>query len=69
MEWYDWLWGGLLAAAAAVELWALSNRAPGDTLSERIRDWFRVKSASGRTVFALLWTGFAAWFLIHILGG
>lgn len=64
----DWVWGGLLAAGAGFEVWALRNGRSGDTLSERTRSWFRVSSPVGRTVFAAAWTVFAAWFLVHIVG-
>lgn len=37
MTWADAVWGGLLAAGALVELWALRNAQPGDTLSPRTR--------------------------------
>ncbi|MEU0443809.1 hypothetical protein ABZ202_29455, partial [Streptomyces sp. NPDC006186] len=39
----------------------------GNTLSERVRAWFRVHTRPGRAVFAVAWTGFATWFLVHIL--
>lgn len=69
MEWYDWMWGGLLTAGLLAELWTLVNRARGDTLSERTREWFRTHTRPGRLVFAVAWTGFAAWFFVHILAG
>ncbi|MFD1657012.1 hypothetical protein ACFSL4_01860 [Streptomyces caeni] len=64
----DVVWGGLLAVGAGVEVWALRNSRPGDTLSERVRAWFRVRTRPGAAVFAVAWTAFAAWFLVHILG-
>ncbi|PZT70210.1 hypothetical protein DN402_31845 [Streptomyces sp. SW4] len=64
----DWVWGGLLTAGAAFEVWALRNATSGDTLSESTRRWFRVHTRAGAVVFAGLWTGFAVWFLAHILG-
>ncbi|MFP3990642.1 hypothetical protein U9R90_24895 [Streptomyces sp. E11-3] len=63
----DIIWGGLLAAGAGFEVYALRNGREGDTLSERTRAWFRVRTRPGRAVFAVAWCGFAAWFLIHIL--
>jgi hypothetical protein len=63
----DWIWGGFLAAGAGVEVWALRNGRPGDTLSERTRSWFRVRTRAGALVFAVAWCAFAAWFLVHIL--
>lgn len=67
METSDVLWGGLLAAGAALEVWALRNGRPGDTLSERTRAWFRVRTPAGRIVFAVAWVGFASWYLVHVL--
>jgi hypothetical protein len=64
----DVVWGSLLVVGAVVEVWALRNARAGDTLSERTRVWFRVRTPFGRAVFAVAWVGFAAWFLVHILG-
>jgi hypothetical protein len=63
----DLVWGSLLSAGALYELYALRNRAVGDTLSERTRAWFRVHTKPGRAVFTVTWCGFAVWFLLHIL--
>lgn len=68
MELPDIVWGGLLAIGAGVEIWALRNGKPGDTLSERTRYWFHVKSPVGRAVFGVVWVVFSVWFLLHILG-
>ncbi|MBA4865899.1 hypothetical protein H1V43_32055 [Streptomyces sp. PSKA54] len=65
----DWIWGGLLVAGAGVEAWALRNGRSGDTLSERTRSWFRVRTPAGRVTFAVVWVAFASWFLVHIVGG
>lgn len=64
---FDVIWGSVLLLAAAVEVWALRRSEPEDTLSERVRAWFRVKTAVGRVVFGVLWAGFAVWFGVHIL--
>ncbi|MCX3064190.1 hypothetical protein [Streptomyces beihaiensis] len=63
----DWMWGGLLAVGAVLEVWAIRNGRPGDTLSERTRAWFRVRTRAGAAVFVAAWCSFAAWFLVHIL--
>ncbi|MEL3944511.1 hypothetical protein [Streptomyces sp. LNU-CPARS28] len=63
----DVIWGAVLAVGALVELWALRNAQPGDTLSERVRTWFRTHTRPGRAVFAAAWLGFSAWFLVHIV--
>ncbi|MFC8277174.1 hypothetical protein ACFUJR_32520 [Streptomyces sp. NPDC057271] len=64
----DWVWGGLLAAGAAFEVYALRNGRRGDTLSERTRAWFQVRTRVGRAVFVVVWAAFASWYLVHIIG-
>ncbi|AWK09605.1 hypothetical protein DDQ41_12495 [Streptomyces spongiicola] len=64
----DLIWAALLALGAAYELLALADAEDGNTLSERVRAWFRVHTRPGRAIFAAAWTGFAVWFLVHILG-
>ena len=73
---YDVAWGGLLAAGLAFEGWALAHNKRGDTLSEFTRKWFRTgypddpsvrRSKAGRIIFGVAWTGFAGWYLWHIL--
>lgn len=63
----DLVWGGLLLAGAAFEVYALVNGRDGDTLSERTRSWFRVRTRTGALVFGVAWCVFATWFLLHIL--
>lgn len=63
----DLIWGGLLAAGAVYEIYALANGRSGDTLSERTRSWFRVRTRAGAVVFGVAWCTFAAWFFVHIL--
>lgn len=63
----DWTWGGLLAVGAAVEAWAILTGRWQDTLSDRTRSWFRVRTRVGAVVFAAAWCSFAVWFLAHIL--
>lgn len=67
METADFVWGGLLLAGAAFEAYALRNGRSGDTLSETTRRTFRVRTPVGRAAFGLAWTGFAVWYLFHIL--
>ncbi|MFG2747252.1 hypothetical protein ACGFY0_45380 [Streptomyces chartreusis] len=64
----DWVWGGLLTAGAAFEVYALRNGRGGDTLSERTRAWFRVRTRAGAWTFAVAWIAFASWYLVHIIG-
>lgn len=63
----DLVWGGIVIAGAAYEGWALVTKRSGDTLSERVRTWFRVRTCTGRAVFTVAWLVFSVWFLIHIL--
>lgn len=63
----DFVWGGLLLAGAAFEVYALRNAREGDTLSESVRRWFMVHTKAGALVFAVAWLAFSAWFLKHIL--
>ena len=63
----DLVWANLLVLGLAYELFTLVDNEDGDTLSERVRAWFRVHTRPGRAIFALAWTGFATWFLVHIL--
>jgi hypothetical protein len=64
----DLVWASLLAAGAVVEVWAILNQVPGDTLSERTRTWFHVNTPAGYALFTVVWLAFSAWFLVHILG-
>lgn len=68
MEAADIVWGSIFMLATAVEVWAIRNAKPGDTLSERTRRWFFVHTMAGKVVFTLAWLYFAAWFWWHIVG-
>lgn len=61
------MWGGLLGAGLAYEVYAIHDEAEGDTLSEITRAVFRVHTRPGRAVFGAVWAGFAGWFFLHIL--
>lgn len=63
------VWGGLLGAAFVYEMWGVFNKADGDTLSERVRDWFHVRTRPGKAVFTICWLGLTVWFIPHILFG
>lgn len=71
--WVVWVvWVGLLGLVgfAVPEALALKNKVPGDTLSERVRAWFRADTSGGGWTFAGVWTVLLAvwlWFLGHIL--
>ena len=65
----DVVWLAWLGAFAVIECYALVSRAQGDTLSERLRAWFRVKRPAGRFAFAATVVALAAWLIPHIIGG
>jgi hypothetical protein len=66
VTWPDVIWGALLLAGAAYELFAIRNRLDGDTLSERLREWLRTRTRTGRAVFLTAWLALALWFPLHI---
>ncbi|MFI5688619.1 hypothetical protein [Streptomyces sp. NPDC051636] len=49
----DLIWANLLVIGLAYELFTLVDGEDGNTLSERVRAWFRVHTRPGRAVFAL----------------
>lgn len=63
------VWGVLLGVCAVYEAYAIGSHRVGDTLSERLRSWFRVSTRSGRIVFTVTWLAFTAWFVPHIIVG
>lgn len=65
----DIIWVTWLLYFAVAEAIGLASRRDGDTLSERVRVWFRTKSRAGHVGFLIAWTVFAIWFLVHILWG
>lgn len=68
MRQQDIMWGGIFAAGTAVEVWAINNSKPDDTLSECLRSWFHVDTRSGKIVFTACWMVFSSWLLDHIVG-
>ena len=63
------LWLIILGAGAALELYTLGTKAPGDTLSEHVWRWFQIKG--GRTQQARragLLLGMV-WLTVHFLSG
>jgi hypothetical protein len=51
----------------AFETWALLNKTPGDTFSEKTRQYFHTKGKIGSFVFLAVFGTFAAWFAAHIV--
>lgn len=49
------------------EGWALFNKTEGDTFSERLRYYFRVKGKTGSFIFLAAFGFFSAWFAAHII--
>jgi hypothetical protein len=68
---YTWLWIALLVAIVVVELVALVDRAPGDTLSEHLWLWGATREPYGslrgwvlvRRLVLFLVTG---WLFLHL---
>lgn len=67
--WADALWLAWALIFAVFEGHAIANEAEGDTLSERLRAWFRTKSPAGRFGFAAVVVALCAWLIPHILIG
>jgi hypothetical protein len=65
----DFAWGGILGGALVWELRCVFNGKEGDTLSERLRVWFRTSTRPGKAVFVLAWLGLTAWLVPHIVNG
>lgn len=64
---YTLLWVGWVLTFFIVEGFALRNDMPGDTFSEHTRKWIRTDTKLGRTIFLVVFSGFAIWFLVHII--
>ena len=67
METADFVWGGLILAGTAFEVYALRNGRDGDTLSETTRRLFQVRSKAGKIIFTGAWLAFTVWYLFHII--
>lgn len=66
---FSWAWVGWLGLFAVIEGAALFNKKSGDTLSENVWRWFRVKAPSSttRTIRMTLLGAFLGWLTIHFL--
>ena len=49
------------------EGWAVLNKTKGDTFSEHVRHYFKVKGKVGSFAFIAVFGTFAAWFAAHIV--
>lgn len=63
----DRVWGSLGAAGLTYEAYGLFGGVEGDTLSERLREWFHTDHPLGKVAFVGAYAGFSAWFLPHIV--
>lgn len=60
------VWGGLLAACTAYEMYGIFGAAEGDTFSEVTRELWQVHSPAGKAAFTVGWVTFSAWYWLHI---
>jgi hypothetical protein len=66
MQWL--LWAAVtFASFLTLEVIAIRTKKKGDTLSEQIRAFFRVRQYRGRVAFVSVLFGFVIWFAGHIL--
>lgn len=66
MSWWTIAWIIWILSFFAIEIPAIRNDVPHDTLSEHTRRWFSTKTRLGRTVWLFVSGAFAAWFIVHI---
>lgn len=71
--WIAWL-AALITSFGVIEGIALVNKAKGDTLSERTRQWLGIDPPKPQRhlyipLFVASLVGLVAWFITHILGG
>lgn len=52
-----------------VEAIALANKQTDDTLSEKIRDLFHIKTLWGKITWGIAFGLFATWFFCHVMWG
>lgn len=61
------MWGGVLGAVIALDLYCDRDAVVGNTFSEVTREVFRVDTPLGRVAFVGAWGGLTAWWLPHIV--
>lgn len=66
-HWMDLALGASLVPLVGFEAYAIRNRVPGDTISERTRYYFRVKGKTGSFVFLTFLGTASAWFAAHVV--
>lgn len=67
MNWMDLVLAVTLLPLLGFEAYAIKNKVPGDTISERVRVYFRVKEKSGSLIFLAFLGAVTAWFAAHIV--
>ena len=67
-NWMDWAMAGCLIPLFGFEMYAVENKVPGDTISERTRYYFQVKGKTGSMIFLGTLGYFCMWFAAHIVG-
>ena len=68
---FSWMWVAWIAAFGVIEGVALFNKKKGDTLSENVWRWFKVKDpdSSGRSLRMGVLGAFLIWMLVHFMSG
>lgn len=67
MSGWTFAWVLWLAMFGVIEVPAILNRTPGDTLSEHLRSWFSTRDMSrGWLVRRTALAGFFVWLIIHL---
>lgn len=67
MNWMDLVLMATLLPLLGFEAYAIKNKVPGDTISERVRVYFNVKGKAGSYIFLAFLGSAAAWFAAHIV--
>lgn len=61
------MWGGVLGAVIALDLYCDRDAVVGNTFSEVTREVFRVHTPAGRAAFYASWGALTSWYLPHIV--
>ncbi len=70
MTLFTWAWVFWLTMFMVIEGWALIDRTPGQTLSEHIWKWFRIRDKPRQwTIRRAVLAGFLVWLLVHMVAG
>jgi hypothetical protein len=69
MSVFTWAWIFWLAMFAAVEGVAIFNKKPGDTLSEHIWAWFKIRESRQWNVRRWVLAIFLVWLTVHMVAG